>query len=101
MDGMSNKSTAPPGVTPDERLSGCETEELIMNRTGEISEVPVRCTRFFEKEGYWYYSTREGVDIGPFDTLHEAERGVSDFIDFIVHAEPEIVASLERYRRAA
>lgn len=72
-----------------------------MNRTGEQFEVPTRCKRFFEKSGYWYYSTREGVDIGPFDNLHEAERGVSDFIDFIVHAEPEIVATLERYGHAA
>lgn len=72
-----------------------------MNRTGETFAVPVRSIRYFEKDGYWYYSTREGVDIGPFDTVHEAERGVSDFIDFIMHAEPEIIASIEKYRRAA
>lgn len=72
-----------------------------MNRTGETAPVPLRNTRYFEKDGYWYYSTREGVDIGPFDTLHEAERGVSDFIDFIMHAEPEIIASFEKYGRAA
>jgi hypothetical protein len=76
-------------------------EEFVMNRTGEKSEVPVRQKRFFEKSGYWYYSTREGVDIGPFDSLLEAQRGVSDFIDFIVHAEPETIASLERYGHAA
>ena len=72
-----------------------------MNRTGEQLDVPTRCSRYFEKAGYWYYTTREGVDIGPFDTLHEAERGVSDFIDFVLHAEPEVIATLERYGRAA
>lgn len=76
-------------------------EEFVMNRTGENFEVPMRCKRFFQKDNYWYYSTREGVDIGPFDTRHEAERGVSDFIDFIVHAEPEVVATFERYGHAA
>lgn len=72
-----------------------------MNRTGEHFEIPPRRSRFFEKDGYWYYCTREGVNIGPFDSLHEAERGLSDFIDFIVHAEPDIIATLERYGHAA
>jgi hypothetical protein len=76
-------------------------EEFTMNRTGENSAVPERSKRYYAKDGYWYYATREGVNIGPFDTLGEAERGVSDFIDFIMHAEPEVVASLERYGRAA
>lgn len=72
-----------------------------MNRTGEKHSVPSRSNRFFESSGYWYYGTREGVDIGPFDSLHEAERGVSDFIDFIMHAEPDVLASLRSYGRAA
>ncbi|ACR13749.1 DUF6316 family protein [Teredinibacter turnerae] len=72
-----------------------------MNRTGEEGTVPSRSKRFFEKGDYWYYSTREGVDIGPFDTLHEAEVGASDFIDFIIHAEPTIRETLGRYSSRA
>lgn len=72
-----------------------------MNRTGEQMDVPGRGSRYFQKDGYWYYATREGVDIGPFDSLHDAEHGVSDFIDFVMHAEPEVLASLESYGRAA
>ncbi len=72
-----------------------------MNRTGEKGQVPNRNSRFFEQDGYWYYTTREGMNIGPFDTQHEAEQGVSDYIDFIVHAEPQVVASLSHYRSAA
>ena len=72
-----------------------------MNREGEKGNCPDRANRFFEKDCYWYYTTREGVDIGPFDSLSEAESGVSDFIDFILHAEPAIVKTLEKYRRAA
>lgn len=73
-----------------------------MNRTGEIGQsCPDRSKRFFKKADYWYYNTREGVDIGPFDSMNEAEAGVSDFIDFIIHAEPGVVKTLERYRRAA
>lgn len=75
---------------------------MAMNRTGERgTQSPNRSRRFFEKDEYWYYSTREGVDIGPFDTLGEAEHGVSDFIDFILHAEPKVIETLEKYRRIA
>jgi len=72
-----------------------------MNRTGEECQLPIRSKRFFEKDGYWYYSTREGVDIGPFDSIHEAETGASDFIDFIIHAEPAVLETLERYASKA
>ncbi|WP_185233220.1 DUF6316 family protein [Teredinibacter franksiae] len=68
-----------------------------MNRTGEECGLPNRSNRYFQKSEYWYYSTREGVDIGPFDTMHEAETGASDFIDFIIHAEPDVIQTLERY----
>lgn len=76
---------------------------MAMHRTGETGNLPLpgRNHRFFQKESYWYYSTREGVDIGPFDTLGEAEMGVSDFIDFVLHAEPAVLQSLEQYGRAA
>lgn len=74
---------------------------MAMHRTGEAGDFPGRNKRFFQKENYWYYSTREGVDIGPFDTLNEAEMGVSDFIDFVLHAEPSVLQSLEQYGRAA
>lgn len=72
-----------------------------MNRTGESCELPDRNSRFFKRDGYFYYATREGIDIGPFDSLHEAETGASAFIDFVLHAEPHVMACLNRYSRAA
>jgi len=72
-----------------------------MNRTGEEGFTPNRSRRFLEKNGYWYYRTREGVDIGPFDSLTEAESGASEFIDFILHAEPDIIHTLEKYASKA
>lgn len=72
-----------------------------MNRIGESNNTPTRTSRYFKVDDYWYYSTREGIDIGPFDTAQEAESGISDFIDFIIHAEPQVVDSLNKYRRAA
>lgn len=72
-----------------------------MNRTGEGGSLPMRRKRFFDKDGYWYYATREGFEIGPFDCLSEAEAGASAFIDFILHAEPDVVRSLNKYCCAA
>ncbi|VUD59555.1 hypothetical protein TDB9533_02707 [Thalassocella blandensis] len=72
-----------------------------MNRTGENGNLPIRSQRFFKKGDYWYYNTREGVDIGPFDSLNEAETGASEFIDFILHADPHVIQTLQSYGAAA
>jgi hypothetical protein len=69
-------------------------------REGERGAIPERSGRFLKKDGYWYYTTREGVDIGPFDTREDAEIGVGEFIDYICAAEPEVLRALERYRVA-
>lgn len=76
-------------------------EELAMNRNGENGGVPDRNSRFYQQDDYWYYTTREGVHIGPFDTLQKAESGVSAYIDFVLHAEPHVLEVLSRYRSAA
>lgn len=70
------------------------------NRVGENGAVPNRNGRFIKREGYWYYSTREGVDIGPFDSRDDAEVGVGEFIDFICASEPKVLATLKQYRAA-
>jgi hypothetical protein len=56
--------------------------------------------RLIQKDGYWYYGTREGVDIGPFDTIGEAKQGLSEFVDFIVASEPSMAETLKQYRSA-
>ncbi len=72
-----------------------------MNRTGEQGSTPTRNSRFLKKNGYWYYTTREGMEVGPFDTQSEAESGVSAYIDFILHAEPCVIQKLSYYRCVA
>ena len=64
---------------------------------GEHGLVPSRNDRFFQVKDYWYYSTREGVDIGPFDNLEEASVGAAEFIDFICDAEPSFMQTLGQY----
>jgi hypothetical protein len=73
---------------------------MIEIRQGEQGhQVPERTERFFQKESYWYYTTREGVSIGPFDHLTDARVGCSDFIDFITGAGTSFVSTLEEYGR--
>lgn len=70
------------------------------NRAGEQGSVPSRHGRYLQKDGYWYYTTREGVDIGPFDSRTDAEVGVGEFIEFIQASEPKVSDVLKQYRAA-
>ncbi|TQV65988.1 hypothetical protein FKG94_27740 [Exilibacterium tricleocarpae] len=74
---------------------------MTSNRSGEYGEVPVRNERVFQKNSYWYYTTREGVDIGPFDSRVAAEAGAEEFVDFILSAGPSMIATLEQYGKRA
>lgn len=72
-------------------------ENIAMKRKEEEGFVPVRSDRFFTQHNYWYFRTREGLDIGPFGTLLEATIGVDGFIDFLNEAEPDIVDRITQY----
>lgn len=63
------------------------------NRKGENGPAPMRTDRFFAVKSSWYFATREGASIGPFDNKDEAAQGLSDFIDFIALAEPQMLSS--------
>jgi Domain of unknown function (DUF6316) len=77
------------------------TQVFPMNRDGEIGPLPTRLSRFYEKHTYWYYRTREGIDIGPFDSLMDAERGAAAFIDYVVNQNPSFTQVLIHYKSAA
>lgn len=56
-------------------------------REGENRESWFRCNRYYNLKGQWYFSTREGVDFGPYATQNEAAEALQAFIkkyqDFI------------------
>lgn len=70
------------------------------HREGEIGNLPARCERCFMSGNYWYYSTREKINIGPFDSRNEAVNGVNAFVKFVCES-PDIVDTLKKYRSAA
>ena len=57
---------------------------------------PVQRTpnRVREGEDGWYFSTREGRAMGPFDYREEAEQGLADFIEFIQLAPLKTLVTL-------
>lgn len=60
-------------------------------------KVAQRSERFFTQHNYWYFSTREGLDIGPFATMLEATQGLDGFIVFLQETDPEVVDRISRY----
>ena len=65
----------------------------ISNRTGELGAVPLRTDRFFAVNSAWYFATREGSSIGPYESKTDAKQGLSDFVNFIKVAEPRVLTS--------
>ncbi len=63
-------------------------------RKGEAGSAPERKERVFQKGNYWYFCTREGVDVGPFDSESLAIKGASDYVGFAVNADPSVLNSL-------
>ena len=72
-------------------------DSVAMNRNGEGGLVPIRSDRIFTQHDYWYFRTREGMDIGPFDTISEALEGAYGFVDFLNTAEPAVVNRISEY----
>ncbi len=70
--------------------------QMTSYRPGEQGPLPGRSDRVFQKQGYFYYRTREGIDIGPFDTEADASRGVQDFVDFLLD-DPHSAETLSHY----
>ena len=65
-----------------------ENEEAIPSR------VPHRGDRFFKLANNWYFTTREGFSMGPYDSHEMAAKGTGDYISFVNHAAPHILKLL-------
>ena len=72
-------------------------DSVAMSRKEEAGNVPVRSDRLFTQHNYWYFRTREGMDIGPFDSISEAIDGINGFMDFLTTSEPEVVTRVTKY----
>lgn len=65
-------------------------------RAGEDGIPASRSSRFYKQGKYWYFRTREGAPIGPFDRLSEAIAWSNDYIEYLRHA-PSLADVLAAY----
>ncbi len=61
-------------------------------RKGESGVIPFRTGRFFNVETKWYFSSREGIDYGPFDSKQQAEVSLDVFIQSVINVETQLKA---------
>ncbi len=76
----------PSPVEPVDYHIAAETD-MFDRRRGEAEAALQRSTRIFERAGEWFFATREGNDIGPFNSRSDAERGVEDYVSFSLDTE--------------
>lgn len=76
-------------------------DDAVVNRQHENGGVPIRSDRLFTRDNYWYFRTREGLNIGPFDSAAEASEGIKGFIDFLKTTEPAVVRRIRQYATRA
>jgi hypothetical protein len=62
---------------------------MVISRNGENGErqPPIRSERFFKLHNFWFFATREGTAVGPFDAQEGAANAVEDYIEFMQKAD--------------
>ncbi len=63
------------------------------SRRGEFENVPFRSGRFYNIDSKWYFSSREQLDIGPFNNKEQATEALSEHLKEIATLNRLILAS--------
>jgi hypothetical protein len=66
----------------------------IHNRGSEPSRRYFRCERFFTVGHEWYFTTREGLDIGPYASRPQAEIALAKYVARRCATSPDGVAEM-------
>lgn len=59
-------------------------------------KAPDRSDRVFQKGAFWYFHTRENVQIGPFESHDLALKGANDYVGFAIDATPDLLDNLTK-----
>ena len=51
-----------------------------LNRYGEDSHPPFRSQRLFSENGQWYFDTREGRQVGPYQEYDDVKKALAVFL---------------------
>ncbi|MDH5191126.1 MAG: DUF6316 family protein [Gammaproteobacteria bacterium] len=61
-----------------------------LRRKGEEGHSPFRSARVFNVGTEWYFATREGKDVGPFESKDDAEAELALYLRKIAMSDQEI-----------
>ena len=64
------------------------------NRKGESGSIPFRSGRFFTVSSKWYFSTREGIDHGPFVSRDEADHALLHFLKDVSSLDQKFIGQV-------
>ena len=69
-------------------------------RDGEQQKLWYRSARAFQVDGVWFFATREGVDVGPFDSEPEAKKNEHRLISLLLNAKTpeEALRTINEYK---
>lgn len=59
-------------------------------RKGEKAKSWFRGDRFLQVNGLWYFTIREGRDVGPFNSHESANGGLGLFIEYLVQKQASV-----------
>jgi len=76
------------------------TSSLSKPRLGENAPPPLRSPRLRQKNGFWYFNTREGVELGPYFSPEESEKAVAEFVRFAEKLSSPVVKDFIRYQQS-
>jgi hypothetical protein len=60
-------------------------------RAGEDDQLWFRTDRIFRSDGAWYFATREGIDVGPYEHRDDARRDAKSLIRLLAQNPPHDV----------
>lgn len=63
----------------------------------ETFRTPLRCDRFYVANGQWFFSTREGREIGPFNSRGAAAARLDEYIVHMKLANSKRLAVHQTY----
>ncbi len=65
----------------------------MLNREGEVATTHFRTARYFCISGEWFFSTRENLQVGPFEARDDAEVELMFFLRHVreggLYAQPQ------------
>jgi len=70
---------------------------IYLSRESDTTNTPtarVRSDRYFTLSNNWYFITREGPTLGPYDSKEQAQNAATDYIQFVNQASPAMLKLL-------